>query len=245
MTEAEKFGGARARGKSVIAATGPILVVTGLAREAASLGADVVALVSGADAGVLQRALAKQAQEPFSAVVSFGLAGGLDPSLSPGTMVVAGGVAAGRERYDCAPALARVLIEGFSGAGVTSRQGLVVGVAAPVMTPEAKSLLYRESGALAVDMESHLAAAFARERGLPFVVARVVSDPAHRALPPLAAKAVRPDGSVDVALILREIRREPRQLMGLIAAGLDSGAAFRALRRSGPLIGSLLRLALS
>jgi adenosylhomocysteine nucleosidase len=176
--------------------------------------------------------------------VSFGLAGGLDPTLSPGTMIVASGVVAGSERFECPPALARVLVEGFSGAGAAVRQGLVAGVEAPVMTAEAKAQLYRESGALAVDMESHLAAAFARQHGLPFAVARVVSDPAKRALPPLAAKAVRPDGSVDLALVLRELRREPRQLMGLIAAGLDSGAAFGALRRSGPLIGSLLRLAL-
>lgn len=252
MTEDTSSGGRRAReprrGRALVApGTGglPVLVVTGLAREAAALGADVVPLISGADAGALRRALAAKAAEPFSAVVSFGLAGGLDPSLSPGAMIVAGGVVAGGERLDCSPDLVRLLVEGFSGAGLAPRQGLVVGVDAPVMTPEAKARLRQESGAIAVDMESHVAAAFARERGLPFAVARVVSDPAQRALPPVAAKAVRPDGSVDVALILREIRREPRQLMGLMAAGLDSAAAFGALRRSGPLLGSLLRLALS
>ena len=112
------------------------------------------------------------------------------------------------------------------------------------MTPQAKATLFRDSGALAVDMESHLAAAFAKRQGLPFAVARAVSDPANRALPPLAAKAVRPDGSVDISYILRELRREPHQLAGLIAAGLNSRAAFATLARCGPLIGPLLRLAL-
>ena len=234
----------RARAGVPASTPAPILVVTGLAREAASLGAGVVPLVSGADAGALRRALADKAKAPFSAVVSFGLAGGLDPSLSPGTMIVASGVVATSERFACPPALVQVLVEGFSGAGAATRQGLVAGVEAPVMTAAAKARLFRETGALAVDMESHLAAAFARQRGLPFAVARVVSDPARRALPPLAAKAVRPDGSVDLGLVLREIAREPRQLAGLLAAGLDSGAAFATLRRCGPLLGPLLRLAL-
>ena len=201
--------------------------MTGLAREAAALGGDVVPLISGADADALRRALADEAKTPFSAVVSFGLAGGLDPSLSPGTMIVASGVVAGTERFECPPALVQVLVEGFAGAGVTTRHGLVAGVEAPVMMAAAKTQLFRETGALAVDMELHLAAAFARQRGLPFAVARVISDPARRALPPLAAKAVRPDGSVDVGLVLGEIAREPRQLAGLIAAGLELGAGFR------------------
>lgn len=252
MTE-ESFSGRRRpqelrRGRAVVSpGTGafPVLVVTGLAREAAALGSDIVALISGADAGLLRRALDERAKEAFSAVVSFGLAGGLDPSLSPGTMIVANGVVAESERFACSPGLVRVLVEGFSGAGVAARQGLVAGVEAPLMTAEAKARLFRESGALAVDMESHLAGAFARQRGLPFAAVRVVSDPAGRALPPLAAKAVRPDGSVDLPLVLGELGREPRQLLGLIAAGLDSGAAFRTLGRCGPHIGPLLRLALS
>ena len=225
MTEAGRIAAGSGRGK--VAPLGPVLVVTGLAREAAALGADVVPLVSGADAGALRRALAERAKTPFSAVVSFGLAGGLDPSLSPGTMIVASGVVAGTERFECPPALVQVLVEGFAGAGVTTRHGLVAGVEAPVMMAAAKTQLFRETAALAVDMELHLAAAFARQRGLPFAVARVISDPARRALPPLAAKAVRPDGSVDVGLVLGEIAREPRQLAGLIAAGLELGGGFR------------------
>ena len=222
----------------------PILVVTGLEREAASLGADVVPVISGADPSALRRALADHAQTPFSAVVSFGLAGGLDPSLPPGAMIVASGVVGGSERHACPTALVQVLMEGFCGAGVAARAGLVAGVEAPVMSTADKAKLFRESRALAVDMESHIVASFAKRQGAPFAVARAVSDPARRALPPLAAKAVRPDGSVDLGLVLRDLGREPRQLAGLIAAGLDSRSAFATLARCGPLLGPLLRLAL-
>jgi len=106
-------------------------------------------------------------------------------------------------------------------------------------------MLHERTGAVAVDMESHRAGAFARARNLPFAVVRAVSDPAARALPPLAAKAVTPKGGVDLALVLRELSREPAQIVDLIRAGLDSRAAFSTLRRVGPLLGPLLRLVLA
>ena len=47
-------------------------------------------------------------------------------------------------------------------------------------------------------MESHIAAAYAAEAGLPFAAVRVISDPAHRALPALARAAIKPNGQIDL-----------------------------------------------
>ena len=60
-----------------------------------------------------------------------------------------------------------------------------------------------ETGAVAVDMESHIAAAYAAEAGLPFAALRVVSDPAGRALPALAMAAIKPNGDIDLRKVLR------------------------------------------
>ena len=204
-------------------ASAPILVVTGLSREAACLGggAGVIPLCSGADVRLLHAALLDLAEVEFSAVVSFGLAGGLDPALR------------------------KVLLNGFSGAGVAAREGAVAGVDAAVLTVAGKTALRGRSGGVAVDMESHLAGAFARRRGLPFAIVRAIGDPAARALPPLATKAIRPDGGVDVAGVLRELACAPAQIGDLIRAGLDARAAFATLGRCGGLIGPLLRLVLA
>lgn len=225
----------------------PILVITGLTREAECLrGEGVSYLCSGADATALRGALAEKDASQYSAVVSFGLAGGLDPVLRPGDAVVATYAVSDAETSErLHPVIGRVLLEGFSGAGVAARHGAVFGVDAPVMTVAEKTLLRQRSGAVAVDMESHLADAFARRHNLPFAIVRVIGDPAGRALPPLAGKAIKPDGGVDVGFVAKELARQPAQLGDLIRAGLDARAAFSTLRRCGGLLGPLLGLALA
>ena len=227
-------------------APAPILVVTGMKREAAcAKGEGVVTLCSGADVKALRAALDRLAGTEFSAVVSFGLAGGLDYDLRPGHVVVAEAALSDGRRHETHRRIAQTLREGVETVGCRAVSGHVAGVDRPVMDSAAKKLLRESTKAVAVDMESHVAAEFAAARKLPFVVLRAISDPAARALPPLAARALTPDGGVDLALVAREIIREPSQIGGLILAGMESRAAFASLGRSGPLLGPLLRLVLA
>jgi hypothetical protein len=79
-------------------------------------------------------------------------------------------------------------------------------------------------------MESHIAAAYAAEAALPFAAVRVISDPAHRALPALARAAIKPNGQIDLAAVLRGIVRNPATLHALVSTGLDFNRALRSLR---------------
>src|SRR5262249_19322239 len=85
-------------------------------------------------------------------------------------------------------------------------------------------------GAAAVDMESHIAAAYAAEAGLPFAALRVISDPADRALPALASKVIKPNGDIDLRKILGSVVRNPRTLRALVSTGIDFNRALRSLR---------------
>ncbi|MDB5653373.1 MAG: nucleoside phosphorylase, partial [Tardiphaga sp.] len=86
------------------------------------------------------------------------------------------------------------------------------------------------TGAAAVDMESHIAAEYAAEAGLPFAALRVVSDPASRALPELATTAIKPNGDIDLGKVLRGIARNPLTIRALVSTGRDFNRALRSLR---------------
>jgi hypothetical protein len=61
---------------------------------------------------------------------------------------------------------------------------VIVGVNAVISNPADKQKLHALTGAVAVDMESHLVARLAASYDLAFAAVRVVIDPAHRAVPP-------------------------------------------------------------
>jgi hopanoid-associated phosphorylase len=164
-------------------------------------------------------------------VISFGVAGGLDPSLKSGDVVVADEVMSGDNRWLAGFALNDDLIGRLTvGLGRRVVRGGLAGVEDVVVAQASKAALRNETGAAAVDMESHIAAAYAAEAGLPFAALRVISDPACRALPALARNAIKPNGDIDLGMILRGVVRNPRTLRALVSTGIDFNRALRSLR---------------
>jgi len=122
-----------------------------------------------------------------------------------------------------------------------ARRGMIVGSNSMIVDAAAKTALYKATGALCVDMESHIAAEVAARRGLPFAALRFISDDASRTLPKAAQAGMKPDGGMDVTAVLKSLAADPRQLPALIRTGLEAQAAFRALLRGcdrlGPALG--------
>jgi adenosylhomocysteine nucleosidase len=120
---------------------------------------------------------------------------------------------------------------------LSARSGGFLGSDSIFADAGAKRAAHAATGALAVDMESHIAAGVARRHGLPFAVARVVSDAADRSLPQAARVGMAADGGMDVGAVIRALARDPRQLAALIRVGAEVGTAFRELRRGRDLLG--------
>ena len=215
-----------------------ILVVSGLVQESRiAAGPNLRPVVSGGSRAVLEQGLRSLDPSQIAAVVSFGIAGALEPGFRVGEVVLADGVQDAAERFEASTALRDGWMRHLRDIGGVSRQGSIAGVDRPLLTPGDKIDLRQRTGAAAVDMESHLAAAFAARHGLPFGAIRVISDGADRALPPVAGTAMRPDGSVDVLGVMRSLARDPGQIPGLIATARDAAVAFRSLRRVRSLLG--------
>jgi hopanoid-associated phosphorylase len=209
----------------------PILIVTGLVQEARiAAGPGMAVICSSSSPAQLRALLTVVDPESIRGVISFGVAGGLDPSLRSGDVVVATEVLAGDARWAAGLSLNDDLISKLTSGRRRVVRGCLAGAEEVILGLSCKAALHSETGAAAVDMESHIAAAYAAEAGLPFAALRVISDPAHRALPALARAAIKPNGQIDVATVLRGLVRNPAAVRGLVSTGLDFNRALRSLR---------------
>ena len=209
-----------------------ILVVTGATFEAdIAAGDGVTTICSGADPARLRKILAETDPRTFHAVISFGLAGGLHPTLRPGHLLIADEIVFSAKTWQAHPDLSDALHAKLNANEKISR-GRFAGADATIMTPHAKTALHVATNAAAVDMETHIVAEFAESAKLPWGALRAVCDPASRALPPLAMAGLKPDGGIDFAATLKSLARDPLQIPALIRTGIDTAIAVAALRRA-------------
>ena len=216
-----------------------MIIVVGLAFEAriaAGPGVHVICSGDGRNlAAKLTAAIAdsRKRVRGCPGIISFGVAGGLAPHLRPGTCVVGSAVLSGSNRMPISAEWAQKLLQTIPDAV----SGMLLGVSAPVAHPDEKRALYRKTGAIAVDMESHIVAAVGLAHELPVAAIRVITDPAKRALPVSAVAAMRPNGTTNIGAMLRSVLKRPRELPALFQTALDARAARATLVRGRHLLG--------
>jgi adenosylhomocysteine nucleosidase len=208
-------------------------VLAGLQSEARWLSPIVerrsVAL-SAARQAIAATASARLIAEGATHLLSFGLAGGLDPALPPGTLLLPDVLVLpdGSEQGIDAGWHAALLDRLRDFHPVVGRH---LGADLPVADAGEKAALFARTKALAVDMESHILMQAAA--GRPFAILRVVCDAAEDVLPPAALAGIKPDGSTDVPGILASILRHPGQIPALGRLARAAKAADRVLKACG------------
>ena len=208
-----------------------IVAVVGLRFEARIIaGPAVRAVVLGSETAPLVAMLLPTDR----GVISFGICGGLAPGLSPGACVIASSISDGTRAWATDRAWTRSLARLIPNATV----GPILGVDAPILDVAAKTRLHKRHGAVAVDMESHVAALAASIHGLPLVAVRAVADDATCALLTVALAGRRADGSVNVAGVLAALREKPGELAPLIRLAVRTGSARATLVRLRPILSS-------
>ncbi|MBK1665422.1 purine phosphorylase [Rhodospirillum rubrum] len=224
-------------------------LVTGLALEAALVPAKasprLIPLCAGPGPAAAARASWRLMERGCSVLVSFGTAGGLDPALPPGTLIIPEEI---RLIGDQPPlpvdsTLRRRLIAACELAGLPVHAGPLVGSDLPLLSPADKARVAQLSGAAAVDMESHRVAEIALDAGLPFLAVRVIADPADRSVPRWAMKGINEKGATVVAPILLALAVAPWRLPALITLARSAARARHTLGRvaCGPLLDLLGR----
>ncbi len=167
-------------------------------------------------------------EDGAGALVSFGIAGGLAAGLTPGTAILPTTVVdtEGGHWDTSAPwrsAAAAVLSDVTAGA--------LVSTITAVTTPGEKARLNRDHQAIAVDMESAGVARAAEEAKCPFLVVRVIADPADRNLPSAALQGIDAEGRQRPFRVISKLVLRPWELPGLIRLSGDSRTALEELGR--------------
>ena len=209
----------------------PVLIVTGLKQEARiAAGPGLTVICSSSNPFQLREMMTSFDPASIRGIVSFGVAGGLNPSLKSGDVVVASRIVTASARWSTEASLTENLVTLPTKRRRSIVSGVLAGVEEVVTGKVAKAALRATTGADAVDMESHIAARYAEHNGLPFAAVRVISDPAHRALPELTMSAIKPNGNVDMWKVMRGIARNPKSIPHLISTGRDFSRALKSLR---------------
>ncbi|MFO1247445.1 MAG: phosphorylase [Alphaproteobacteria bacterium] len=204
-----------------------IIAVTGLAKEAGIVGVSGVVAVAGGGDGDGLKAKLNALHGDIRGVISIGLAGALSPHLKVGDVVIAEKIITGVESWDCHAGWRNRLVSHLPQA----HQGTLFGSDVIIDRADTKSGLHEATGALAVDMESQVAARFATSRNLPLAWLRVISDDATHVLPPAALVAMKPDGGIALGRVLGSLLRKPQQIPALVRTARASNKAFAELLR--------------
>ncbi len=216
-----------------------MIIVVGLAFEAkiaAGPGVHVICSGDGRNLAAKLTAAIAEARtlvQGCPGIISFGVAGGLAPHLLPGTCVVGSAVISGSHRMPISQEWSQKLLRTIP----DSVSGALLGVPVPIAHPDEKRALYLKTGAIAVDMESHIVASVGLAHELPVAAIRVITDPARRALPVSAVAAMRPNGTTNIGAMLRSVLHRPRDLPALFQTALDARAARATLVRGRHLMG--------
>jgi len=165
------------------------------------------------------------------ALVSFGIAGALEPTLKPGQIVLADNVIneTGKQ-FQTDEIWHRTLTETLA-PHVKFTCGSITTMENAASTPTEKNSLFARTGALAVDMESSGVAAAAARHNIPFIAIRAIADPASRLLPRSALAGLAPDGTTRPLIVFLKLTLRPWELPGLIRLGRDTSTALESLRR--------------
>jgi adenosylhomocysteine nucleosidase len=215
--EARTLGPTVRRGDGLLATRdGTLVAVSGMGSRAAAVAA--AALV---DAGA-------------TALVSWGMAGGLDPALPAGAICLPAVVISRSDQADVGtvsfgtdPHWREIVTAAIA------RRRIVVGgklLTHPVAIEDVagKAAAFRETGAAAVDMESAAVAEVAVSRGLQFIAVRVIVDTASDTLPE-AVLAASGGGQVRMPRLLQGLLRHPGDIAPLLRLARRYRAATHAL----------------
>ena len=200
------------------------------ARRPVKLNEQTLLMVSGMGRERAQQAAHTLIEENVDRLISFGSAGALAPELKPGDLVQPGEVLDAGRRYTVNTFLSEAARQRLAQQSIAVRDGPLACVDEVAASTDAKQALYRQTGAVAVDMESAGILEAAGHEGLPVSVLRVITDSADMALPAAILRRVDDFGRIDGPGLGLELLTSPGQIPAALRLACASRRAGKIMR---------------
>src|SRR5207244_3544619 len=112
------------------------------------------------------------------------------------------------------------------------RRGKIITRSSIVSSPQEKAALFRETGALAVDMENAIVREIFARAGVPVVGVRAISDTAGQGLDPRVLQMMDDQGRARPIFIAASVLKRPTSIVSLVRLGKASKLAASNLGRA-------------
>ena len=206
----------------------PVALITGMQTEAQCLDALTRYLpleqrpyIHCAGPGPVRATIACQyiEQRIISGIVSIGVAGGLDPELVAGTLLVPAAII--NSDHQLMETDAKWCANFSAALPSKPPSTLQIGTDVAITNTKEKERLFREYKAHALDMESHILGEYAKERGVPFIVIRSVA----------ALAGLGVTGNIRPLQVIRQLLPNPKQIPALLKLARGNMAAINTLKK--------------
>ena len=158
-------------------------------------------------------------QRIISGIVSIGVAGGLDPELVAGTLLVPAAII--NSDHQLMETDAKWCANFSAALPSKPPSTLQIGTDVAITNTKEKERLFREYKAHALDMESHILGEYAKERGVPFIVIRSVA----------ALAGLGVTGNIRPLQVIRQLLPNPKQIPALLKLARGNMAAINTLKK--------------
>jgi adenosylhomocysteine nucleosidase len=198
--------------------------------DCVSLADNILLAFAGAGPANAERATHLLIANGAKKLISWGCAAALSPQLKPGDLMLAEQLLSEQQRvFDTDPRWRKHLQQLLDKQFPISN-GKLAESSHIVSNSSDKQQIYRQTGAIALDMESCAMAKVAEQSNLPCLAIRTIADPVGMDLPQAVTQALNSQGEVELSKLLRFLLTHPWEASGLIKLGLHFHAAQKTLR---------------
>ncbi|MGH8671186.1 MAG: hypothetical protein ACREUA_03985 [Burkholderiales bacterium] len=232
--------GALPQRRDPIAQLGIIAALPAEARLLQRCSAGVEVLCAGVGAHNARVAAERLLNDGAQALLSWGSAGALDPSLPPGCLVLPDCVIDSRGTKFIVDSDWHARLRQRLHGHLDVHTGALLESPSMVSGIGQKRSLFASYDAVAVDMESATIARVAGSAGVPFVAVRAIADPADMALPGCVGRAIDTQGRINTTRLLSSVALRPSDWAAVARLGWCFRRAQHTLAEVARLCGTTL-----